>query len=249
LKTFCTGVGCDDLKLSFIDADEFHVRSYIAVTIQGLPVQKALIDGGSEICCSSSDVIRHLNLLASKQVRLSGLSGKSNVVDVVRLHVKPALQSDESIVNIAPPVCAWFAVVPDLNEPVILTPHVVSLLREVARYNVLSPENVDVANCRNAADDETDISRLAAVQVVHDDVQHQSASTCNNVEACTVLETNDFFDSEQPQLVDNDRMLTPILQCKKKRRVHRPANVGSWLNRTEETSLSRTVYCITAIKF
>jgi hypothetical protein len=79
----------------------------------------------------------------------------------VRLHVKPALQSDESIVNIAPPVRAWFAVVPDLNESVILTPPVVSLLREVARYNVLSPRDINVANCRNAAGDESD--DLAAV--------------------------------------------------------------------------------------
>jgi hypothetical protein len=200
----CTGVGCDDLKPSFIDADEFHVRSYIDVTIEGLPVQKALIDGGSEICCINSEVIRHLNLSASKQVRLSGLSGKSNVVDVVRLHVKPALQSDESIVNIAPPVRAWFAVVPDLNESVILTPHVVSLLREVARYNVLSPRDVNVANCRNAAGDESD--DLAAVQVVHDDVQHQNASACNNVDTNMVLETNDFLDPERPQQLHNDRV-------------------------------------------
>jgi hypothetical protein len=200
----CTDVGCDDLKPSFIDADEFHVRSYIDVTIEGLPVQKALIDGGSEICCINSEVIRHLNLSASKQVRLSGLSGKSNVVDVVRLHVKPALQSDESIVNIAPPVRAWFAVVPDLNESVILTPHVVSLLREVARYNVLSPRDINVANCRNAAGDESD--DLAAVQVVHDDVQHQNASACNNVDMNMVLETNDFLDPERPQQLHNDRV-------------------------------------------
>jgi hypothetical protein len=95
-----------DSRPSFIDADEFHLRSYIELSIECLPVQKALIDGGSEICCINSDVIKHLNLPASKQVRLSGLCGKSNVVDVVRLHVKPALHDNASIVNIAPTVRA-----------------------------------------------------------------------------------------------------------------------------------------------
>jgi hypothetical protein len=42
---------CVDTHQSFINADEFHVRSYIDIIIESLPDQKALIDGGSEICC------------------------------------------------------------------------------------------------------------------------------------------------------------------------------------------------------
>ena len=43
------------------------------------------------------------------------------------------MDDNNSIVNIAPPdECTEFAVVSDLNESVILTSNIVSLLREVA---------------------------------------------------------------------------------------------------------------------
>ena len=59
-------------------------------TDEDLPVQKTLIDGGSEVYCIKPDLVKHLSLSASKQVqvRLSGMRGKPNVVDVVRLNVK-----------------------------------------------------------------------------------------------------------------------------------------------------------------
>jgi hypothetical protein len=162
----------DESMASYIiDADEFHVRSYVDVKIDGLPEQKALIDGGSEICCIKADLVNDLNLPVCKQVGLSGLDGKSNIVNVVRLHVKPACNTNESIVNIAPSIRVWFAVVPELNESVILTPNVVSLLQNVVRYNVLSvnatvndDNNVE---CSETTDHQSHVSQLAAVNDIH----------------------------------------------------------------------------------
>ena len=193
----------------YIDAEEFHVHSYVDVSIESLPVQKALIDGGSEICCVNSDLIKHLNLPVSKQVRLSGLSGKSNVVDIVRLHVKSTCDDNKSVVNIAPPVRVWFAVVPDLNESVIFTPNVVALLRDVAHYNVLSPQSVSDINCSVQIDNESSVSHMAAVNVV--DAANEShagteAATCDSDELDVAFETNDFLDVEQPQDLESDQV-------------------------------------------
>jgi hypothetical protein len=41
--------------------------------------------------------------------------------------------------NIAPAVHAFFAVVPGLNEDIIITPSVYQLLQDVAKYDVLAP--------------------------------------------------------------------------------------------------------------
>ena len=211
-KSNCSNAETVDMKALYIDADEFHVRSYVDVLIEDLPVQKALIDGGSEVCCIKADLVRHLNLPAGKQVHLSGLSGKSNIVDVVRLNVKPALESDNSVVNIAPPVRAWFAVVPELNESVILTPNVVSLLRETARYNVLSPclPNASIDDC----DDEVNIdSDNCCATSVNDAEKNQNVTevgTSVNVAPHADAESTDFIDIENPQSVDNDRVADSV---------------------------------------
>jgi len=113
----------------YIDADEFHERSSVDVDIDNLSKQKALVGGGSQICCINRELVEHLNKPAEKQVRISGIQGEPNTVDVVRLHVKPAPSANNSVVNIAPTIRVWFAVVPGLNEAVILTPNVVSLLK------------------------------------------------------------------------------------------------------------------------
>ena len=104
-----------DKHKPYFDAEDFHVRSYVDVDIEGLPQQKALIDGGSEMCCINDSLVNHLRLPVSKQVRLSGLHGKSDVVDVVRLHAKPVSTIQSGTVNIAPTVRVWFAIVPKQN--------------------------------------------------------------------------------------------------------------------------------------
>ena len=42
-----------------------------------------------------------------KQIKVYGLKGGVSVVDVIKHHVKPAVQ-DENHVNIAPAVAVWF---------------------------------------------------------------------------------------------------------------------------------------------
>ena len=85
----------------YIDADEFHVRSYVDIKIEGLPQQTALIDGGSEVCCINETLVQHLNVPIVQQLRLSGLSKQSDLVNVVRLHVNPVLDG-KHLINIAP---------------------------------------------------------------------------------------------------------------------------------------------------
>jgi len=154
---------------SYIDADEFHFRSYVDIAIEGLPRQTALIDGGSGICCISETSIQQLNAHVVKQLRLSGLSKQSDLVNVVRLHVKP-VAGEKHMVNIAPSVRVWFAVVPGLHETVILTPNVVSLLQNVARYNVLDPSTSAEAedNAEAEAKAADTVEEISVDTVTHD---------------------------------------------------------------------------------
>ena len=173
----------------YIDADEFHERSYVDVVVDKLPKQKALVDGGSQICCINRELVEHLNMPADKQVRISGIQGEPNTVDVVRLHVKPAPSANNSVVNIAPTIRVWFAVVPGLNEAVILTPNVVSLLKDVAQYDMISepPIQADVA--------------VDSVQEAHDTVQNETDKHEPDVNQTPVTDTNEnpstFLDIEQ----------------------------------------------------
>ena len=227
----------------YIDADEFQVRSYVDVNIEGLPQQKALIDGGSEICCISDSLVNHLKLPVCKQVLLSGLQGKSDIVDVVRLHVKPVSTVQSGIVNIAPTVRVWFAVVPELNESVILTPNVVSLLHDISRYNVLSLKANDIienvsddvnrslaTDCQYMNMDEratvnTDNEGNASVTITEQEnvseVETTTEETTNKLSHQTnkplpEMETEEFFDTEKPKydrVADVDTLAAEQRSC------------------------------------
>ena len=123
----------------YIDTDEFHELAHVNVNIDNLPVQSALVDGGSNICCIREELIKGLNAPVVHRVYMAGARGGSQLVDVVRLNVRPSTDDDPQIVNIAPPVRVWFAVVPQLNECVLLTPSVVNLLNDIRQYNVVAP--------------------------------------------------------------------------------------------------------------
>ena len=105
-------------------------------------------------------LIEHLNLPTQKQVRLTGLNGQADVVDVIRLYLRPVTDSSTGLINIAPAVRVWMAVVPDLNEAVILTPNVVSLLRDTALYNVLAVKQDDAAQASSEREASTAITTL-----------------------------------------------------------------------------------------
>ena len=195
----------------YIDADEFHERSYVDVVVDKLPKQKALVDGGSQICCINRELVEHLNMPADKQVRISGIQGEPNTVDVVRLHVKPAPSANNSVVNIAPTIRVWFAVVPGLNEAVILTPNVVSLLKDVAQYDMISepPIQADVA--------------VDSVQEARDAVPNDTDKNETDIDKTPVTDLNKhpstFLDIEKPDqtknehAADTDKLAKEQLDC------------------------------------
>ncbi len=117
-----------------IQADVIAKRPYTELLIGDLPKMEALIDSGSEICCIDSKYVKELSLPVERRVKLSGLRGQASTVDVVKLKVKKVTPDNQ--VNIAPPVHVWFAVVPELNEKVIITLPVEELLNLVASFNV-----------------------------------------------------------------------------------------------------------------
>jgi ribosomal protein L21E len=135
---------CRDL-CNCVSAEQFYERVYFPVQIEGIDNSiKALVDGGSMHSVISQNLVSHLQLPVVKQVHLSGLQGRPDIVDVVTLHVKPVIDKQQAgIINIAPSVKVWFAVVPNLNEDVILTPNVVELLKSVANYDVLSSPMIE----------------------------------------------------------------------------------------------------------
>ena len=119
-----------------IDADEYHTRSYEHVLIDQLPSIPALIDSGAEVCCIREELLRPLHVLPHKFIKLSGLRGEPEMVGCVRLAIRPSIV-EEDIINLAPKVRAWFAVVPNLNEQVIITPTVAKLLESMSLYNMI----------------------------------------------------------------------------------------------------------------
>ena len=188
-----------------IDADEFHVRSYVDINIEGLPRQTALIDGGSEICCINEMLIQNLNVPVVKQLHISGLNKQSDLVNVVRLHVGPVSQ-EKHVVNIAPSVRVWFAVVPSLHESVILTPNVVSLLHDVSHYNVPVPN----ANVVPTTDDDTVCHELPdnSVHIAHMQADHSVVVDMSVADTHTNVKPDDtqqFFDTENTSHETDDR--------------------------------------------
>ena len=160
--------------------------------IENLAAHKALVDGGAEVCCIDANLVRHLKLPVAKQIKLSGLLGAAGCVDVVRLHVKPVTQP--GMVNIAPPIHVWFAVIPNLNEDcgVILTPSVVDLLNDAAHYTV-------TALCQNTASTVSDLT--AAPVVAHSDIATETDGV-PEIRAEPIVDTGvvtaDFLDIETP---------------------------------------------------
>jgi hypothetical protein len=199
-----------------IEADIISTRPYIDVVINDLLKHSALIDSGSEVCCISAELIKGLDIPVEKQIKISGLKGKADQVDVVKLHVKLPLPDGQ--VNIGPQVCVWFAVVPGLNEKVILTPSVVDLINQVSEFDVPSSnetaydlsdhnsESFDVEamvtdgtdfdcinNCEQVIANLTDVdndSKPAATDSAAESVRLASAETlAKEQEACASLKS------------------------------------------------------------
>ena len=67
------------------------------------------------------------------------------IVDVFCLKIRPEVETENQVVNICPMIKMWFAVVPNLNENVILTPSVVELLQGMKTYNVSSDNATEIS--------------------------------------------------------------------------------------------------------
>lgn len=207
----CRDVKCHDDACNCIAADQYFERAYYKVSIEGInqPLS-ALADGGANYCVIDRDLVKDLNLPVVKQVRLSGLQGQAGRVNVVKLHVKPMMAaSSGGTVNIAPPVKVWFAVVPGLNESVILTPSVVELLKTVESYDILESNSSDDKAIENAVipfmnidNDETELKQ----PIVSNSTAMTSGALQNieNNEPSVIDDSNDeFCDVEN---IANDRV-------------------------------------------
>lgn len=85
-----------------VEANIISRRPYADVIIGDLPKQRALIDSGSEISCNNARLIMGMEIPVETRIRISGLKGKADQVDVVKLHVRFPLS--EGQVTIGPPV-------------------------------------------------------------------------------------------------------------------------------------------------
>ena len=72
----------------------------------------------------------------SKMIKLPGLRGGPETVGCVILSIRPNIVGD-NIINIAPKVRAWFAIVPNLNVQVIITPNLAKLMESLSQYNII----------------------------------------------------------------------------------------------------------------
>ena len=185
----------------YIDAEEFHERPYVDVHIENLPVQSALIDSGSNICCIRAELVSDKNIPIIHQISLSGIGGESRCVNVTRLGVKP-ISENSHVVNIAPLIRAWFAIVPNLSENVILTPNVADLLQDIQCYDVFNPNVTDVNNSSTQLSRSSDITQddeqwcCLANTIIDNELTTLDESNSSNVKGFDI--GNDVFDTENP---------------------------------------------------
>ena len=194
-----------------VSAEQFYERVYFPVQIEGIdnPI-KALVDGGSMHSVISQSLVNHLQLQVVKQVHLSGLKGRPDIVDVVTLHVKPVIDKQQAgIINIAPSVRVWFAVVPNLNEDVILTPNVVELLKTIAHYDVLSSPLIEsvAIGVESANADET-VDHVTPAMLVEPDIGGRTEQEGVHIETMRASESLDStaVEIESADFVDPDQL-------------------------------------------
>ena len=134
------------------------------------------------------------------------------------MHLKTPISNDDGqIVNIAPTIRVWFAIVPELNESVILTPNVVTLLNDIARYDVILPnlknselDCVGLIQKEMATAGSEDNVDSADNSHANKDCGGSQILVVNKAESNTIkpLDNNEteYFDTEQTQTVQNERV-------------------------------------------
>src|SRR5678816_3626705 len=195
--------------------DGLHERSYINVQIEDLPSQPALSDSGAEICCIDKKLIESLNLPVIKRINIIGFQGEGCKADVVYLQLKLANPS-EGTTNIAPSLCVMFAVVPELNERVILTPHIVDLLMESLEYVVMAA-GVDRSAQVNEEVKEDNIEKDNNNESLQSDVKDEEVNESSQEQS--VDDSDNFLDVESTEFksgeekADNDTLLREQQNC------------------------------------
>jgi transposase InsO family protein/ribosomal protein L21E len=208
-----------DVRVYDNKVDGLQERFYVEVQIENLPIQSALSDSGAEICCIDKNLIEHLDLPVVKRLNVIGFQGAGCKVDVVYLQLRAA-NSAEGTTNIAPPLHVMFAVVPDLNERVILTPHVVNLLRDSSQYVVMAmgvDQSISVSKaaeqCSVETDTEKDNISEAPLSVAKDEEVSESSQEQQ------VDNLDDFLDVESTEsksdegVADSDALLVEQQKC------------------------------------
>ena len=152
-------------KIIDIHQEDLYQRKYVDIDIEAVESQKALVDGGAEICCIHPNLVDRSRVKVQGKISILGLQGRANTVDVVKLEVQPVTVKLGRETNIAPRVKVWFAIVPELNENVIITPDVVKLLREVENCLVYSV-TVDPDKPNKMIDDVNEVHNNQVVEGV-----------------------------------------------------------------------------------
>src|ERR1043165_7220109 len=199
--------------------DGLHERSYINVQIEDLPSQPALYDSGAEICCIDKKLVESLNLPVIKRINIIGFQGEGCKVDVVYLQLKLA-DSAEGTTNIAPSLCVMFAVVPELNERIILTPHVGDLLMDSSEYVVMAvgvDRSVQINEEIKEDNLEVDVEKDDENESLQSDVKDEEVNESSQEQP--VDDSDNFLDVESTEfksdegIANNDTLLREQQNC------------------------------------
>src|SRR6218665_179527 len=85
-----------------IDTDEFHARTYVDINIEGLGLQRALLDSGAQICCVKRSLVEQLQFPIHRRIRVTGVNGQAETAHVVCMHARPVLEGTPGLETLCP---------------------------------------------------------------------------------------------------------------------------------------------------
>ena len=122
----------------------------------------------------------------------------------------------EGTTNIAPSLCVMFAVVPELNERVILTPHIVDLLMDSSEYVVMAV-GVDRSVQINEEVREDNLGSSFPNESLQSDVKDEEVNESSQEQP--VDDSDNFLDVESTEfksdegIAGNDTLLREQQNC------------------------------------
>ncbi|ESO07607.1 hypothetical protein HELRODRAFT_170151 [Helobdella robusta] len=148
----------------------FYRRKFVDIAVEGVLPQKALIDGGAEICCIRRDLIEPSKMKVQGKISILGLRGEANVFDTVKLEVLPIINNSPGKTYTVPPTPVLFAVIPDLNEKIIITPNIAEWLDKLEKEIPILIRDHHIASKANESlqNDNADHDEIKLVEVNND---------------------------------------------------------------------------------